>query len=178
MRISAEVFKKLSPEAQKVLKEGYPVRMVRVDNLLEDKKAHGRHFKGQNFIELDKNAGWTTLDHELTHAFYDQLQRQHGLTSMPGLYGLLGFKGNPHKNHPYEDVHNEDPRINETDERAMLDHFIMYKDKKKPKTTGYGDIDQQIMARYNEKRPDRLYAQELRKKLFNLWQPVAKERSR
>ncbi len=172
MRISPEVWAILSDEAKKVLKEGIPITVKRVEGLSKS-GAHGKYYKGKDRIELDKNAGSGTLNHELRHAFWDQLQRQHKLTSMPGLYGLLGFKGNPHKNNPFEDA-NGDPKVNNTDESALLDHFIIYKGQM-PENSEYANISRQRMLK---SRPDRLYAEELRKKLLNLWQPPQKERSR
>ena len=172
MRISPEVWESLSEEAKKVLMEGLPIRVERVDGLKEA-GANGQYFKGEDYIKLDKDATTGTLNHELRHAFWDQLQRQHGLTDMPGLYGLLGFKGNPHKNRPFEDA-NGDPKVNNTDEGAILDHYIIYKSLM-PENSEYANINRQRMLK---SRPDRLYAEELRKKLFNLWQAPKKEQSR
>lgn len=171
MKISREVWEGLSEEAKRALK-GKKIKISRVKDLKEG-GAHGRYHKGQDFIELDENADASTLNHELVHAYYDQLQRQHGLMGMPGLYGLLGFRGNPHKNKPFEDVHG-DPMINRTPEAATLDHFILYKDKPHEQSE-YLNINRQRML---QNRPDMLLAQEYRKKLLDLWQPVAQSKQK
>jgi len=161
----------ISEEARRALL-GKNIEIERVKGLSKD-GAHGKYYKGQDKIQLDANSSTSTLNHELNHAYWDQLQRQHGLMGMPGLYGLLGFRGNPHKNKPFEDVHG-DPMINRTPEAATLDHFILYKDKPHEQSE-YSNINRQRMLK---NRPDMLLAQEYRKKLLDLWQPVAQSKQK